>query len=305
MLDTYLNFVINRHRIWERRGTGEPQETWTDDPILATKKFTNVYRVLDFQSQFLVQELLGMAGTYDKPSPRDVFFRCFLFRYTNRHEPWVAWANEFGDYPTWDDAFLGTLTEFWSDYRAAGNPIFGNAYKMFVGSENAGMSRMEWAVDLAVKATREVFTPFAQAASLAERLDILQTMPRCAGFMAMQIATDWGYYDPTFSENSAVILGPGARRGAQEIYPGLRPEATFREVHKALLEHPDCPSLAGRPPSLMDSQNCMCEFSKYARYSRQQPAIPSLYKPKHLNQDLYLPPHWEDEQPYAREPHIG
>ena len=52
----YRAFVIERHKIWERRQAGEPGP-WTRDPILASRKFTNVFRVLDPGTQFVLTDL--------------------------------------------------------------------------------------------------------------------------------------------------------------------------------------------------------------------------------------------------------
>lgn len=66
----YLEFVHERHNVWERRRAGDPQP-WTSDPVLAGNKFTNVFRVLDYGSQFLLKELLDPS----LPS-RDILARC-------------------------------------------------------------------------------------------------------------------------------------------------------------------------------------------------------------------------------------
>ncbi len=61
MIETYLSFCRERHKIWLKRQAGDPGP-WTDDPILATRKFTNVFRILDPGTQFVVQELLPDAN---------------------------------------------------------------------------------------------------------------------------------------------------------------------------------------------------------------------------------------------------
>jgi alpha-glutamyl/putrescinyl thymine pyrophosphorylase clade 1 len=79
---TFLEFVEERHRIWERRQAGSPQP-WTDNPILASHKFTNVYRWLDPGSQFVIEELQDL-----ELSPSDNLMRFFLYRHTGRVETW-------------------------------------------------------------------------------------------------------------------------------------------------------------------------------------------------------------------------
>ncbi|MGO4984932.1 nucleotide kinase domain-containing protein [Collinsella sp. Sow4_E3] len=53
----YIQFVEERHYVWIRRQNGA-SAPWTDDPTLRRAKFTNVYRVLDAGSQFLLTQML-------------------------------------------------------------------------------------------------------------------------------------------------------------------------------------------------------------------------------------------------------
>lgn len=267
MAMVYVDFVLERHRVWERRQMGA-EPPWTDDPVLAKYKFTNVYRVLDHGSQFLLRELLQPAEDL-----RTVMMRAFLYRYTNRPEPWIWFKEEHGRYPVPDD-LPSFLIEEWKQYQAEGGKVFGTAYKMFVGGENKGTDRVTWAVNL----TREHFGKhgfydivplWGQCSWQHERLDLLRTIPRCKDFMAMQVLTDIGYVSRRSDENEFVIPGPGAKRGAAAVFP--KGDATdaihwarrqFTENGPRLLT----PSGRERPPSLMDIQNTFCEFSKYVRY---------------------------------------
>src|SRR5690349_21447205 len=105
MTMTYLDFVAERHRVWERRQKefSTAPVVWTDDPVLAAFKFTNVFRVLDAGSQFLLKMLNEPISFSEK------VFRAFLYRYTNRPEPYVAFHMAFGRYPLRSDAENGDL----------------------------------------------------------------------------------------------------------------------------------------------------------------------------------------------------
>ena len=46
MRDEFFRYAIERHRIYMRRQACVPKP-WTDDPVLQTSRFTNVYRELD------------------------------------------------------------------------------------------------------------------------------------------------------------------------------------------------------------------------------------------------------------------
>ena len=52
MVELYQHMVRERHQIWLARQNGATYP-WTSDPVLANRKFTNMFRVLDPGSQFV------------------------------------------------------------------------------------------------------------------------------------------------------------------------------------------------------------------------------------------------------------
>lgn len=289
-LRLYLDFVHERHAVWIRRQIGLPGP-WTEDPILRNYKFTNVFRVLDHGTQFVLRLLYE-----DEPSYDDALFRAFLYRYTNRPEPWERFYDKHGRFPSVADLQgQELLLQEWRSQKAAGLPIFGNAYKMFCGQENKGTDRLTWAVRFA----RDVFTDgsfvrgFRTKATQADRLEYLKTLPRVADFMGMQILTDIGY-SPWLQadENEFVVPGPGARRGAAE----LSYTRDLQQLMDGLQLVVDCrvelPGGAHRNVSLMDVQNTLCEFSKYMRYYRHPAQRTTAYKTVHQSTEPFYPPHW-------------
>lgn len=291
MEEVYLRFVVERHRMWELRQQGAPQP-WTDDPVLRTRKFTNVYRILDHGSQFLVQMMDGAA-------PEDQLVRAFGYRYTNRPEPWQAFYEDMGRYPVRAD-LDSLLPQFWRDYHAQGNPLFGTAYKMFVGQENRGWTRSEWVMrhinDAMGYGPDNVVDAFLSVEGPAAKHGVLLTVPRCANFMAMQVLTDWNYLNDLPGENRFVVAGPGSTLGAKEIDPTHKPLHMIQWARAAVLDLPDAPRVEGRYPSYMDIQNTLCEFSKYVRYLRLgvPPGKPD-YRPAHPGQQPtpWLPVNWK------------
>jgi len=292
----FLDFVAERHRIWEKRQAGEPQP-WTDHPILAAYKFTNVFRVLDYGSQFLLEEL------YDPElDPRDLLMRFFLYRHTGRVEVWEYLRLMLGDYPT-VTTLMEALTAM-KEYRGDGTtktlkshaatphkiertktnfarPVFTGAYLVFPQSDTPGTDKLDSIFAL----TRRLFHPespqdvvwdFLDATTQAERFQVLRRNKGVADFMSMQILTDWGY-TTEFREDEFVVCGPGAVKGAKAL-GWANPQQAHLWAVDAVRALPDVPLLAGRPPSWMDVQNCMCEFSKFVRYT---PKDGVRYKPAH------------------------
>lgn len=291
---TYLDFVESRHKIWQHRQVGAMQP-WTTDFILWSHKFTNVFRILDPGSQFVMTDL-----TYENMSPRDTLMRLFLYRHTGRVEVWRYLEMMWG-YPVVED--LDDVLHIMKKYRdITKKPVFTGAYLVYPQSDIPGTDKLESIVNL----TKRLFTPgspdgvmakFLGAKSQAGRFAALRGNKGVADFMSMQILTDWGYspYGENL-EDEFVVAGPGAIRGAAAIDPRKTPLEVIKWAHKELGNLDisiTLPSGRKRPPSLMDTQNTLCEFSKYVRY-QSKPATGNPYKPAHpgAQPEPVLPPHW-------------
>lgn len=276
-MDDFLRFVVERHRIWEQRQAGEPQP-WTDDPVLASRKFTNVFRVLDPGTQFVLRDLIPSAS-----SDREQLMRLFLYRHTGRVEAWEYLDVMLGTYPTVD--MFEDVRAAWKDYRATG-PFFTNAYLVFPQSDVPGTDKLDSIVNL----TRRLFTPgspddimpdWNRARTQKERFAVLRRNKGVGDFMAMQVLTDWGYGQEDDREDDFLMPGPGSRKGAKALRPGQAVDSTIKEVFAAVRELPECPRLGYRVPSLMDiGSNLLCEWSKYVRF-RAQPIPAKTYRPAH------------------------
>lgn len=315
----FLGFVEARHTAWEKRQAGLPAP-WTDEPIVATRKFTNVFRVLDYGSQFVTSTLLD-----PELSARDQLARLFLYRHTGRVEVWEYLELMLGRYPTVDD--LQEVLQIWQEYRgetritqrgqeARNSPgekrtfqrsVFTGAYLVFPQTHDRGSDKLESIVDL----TRRLFHPdsdqdvvpeFLAADSPALQFAILRRNKGVADFMSMQVLTDWGYSPQCGQdrEDDFVQPGPGAVKGAAALDPHAKPMDVLHWAVETIRSSPGCPTLPldsygedYRVPSYMDAQNCLCEFSKWVRFAAKPlPAKP--YQPAHPGpqEPPVLPKHW-------------
>lgn len=301
-MDDFLSFVVERHRIWEQRQAGAPQP-WTEDPILATRKFTNVFRVLDPGTQFLFTDLFD-----PDLDPRDTLMRCFLYRHTGRVETWQTLEMVTG-YPTVD--ILEDVRAAWHAYRGKvttkktmrkshketphkiaatqssfERPLFTGAYLVFPQSDAPGTDKLDSIINL----TKRLFTPgsptdvvprWMKAKTQAERFRLLRQNKGVGDFMAMQILTDWGYQCGEDREDEFLVPGPGSIKGAKAIDPDAKTMDVVQRVVKEVRGLPHGPRLGYRSPSLMDiGSNLLCEWSKYVRFRGQ--ALPATnYKPAH------------------------
>lgn len=294
MVLTYLDFVAERHHVWTQRQLGLPGP-WTDDPILQRNKFTNVYRVLDYGSQFLLRELLNQPGI----TAGDALGRSFLYRMSNEPATWQYSKEMLGQYPLASD-LTDVLGDLWAGYRDAGNRVFSGAYTIMPLPGVAGFDKAKEVVRMAAAAfhpdSPACVTPaFLAASTMAERFAVLRAIPNVGDFIAMQVLTDFGYspFGADQDENDFVVAGPGARKGAKELFPEWPVARVIAWCRDQVLQLPGCPSLQGRPPSMMDIQNTLCEFSKYARFMRK-PEPKRVFQPLHPGAPapLVLPQHW-------------
>jgi len=248
-LDTVVKFAKARHRLWE----GKPVKS----PILSTRKFTNVFRVLDRGSQYL----LSLMNVYDDPIDRLAI--SYFYRQVNRPDTmqaiiqrnsWVPDAQDIFD-PKWYDRVVAPVV------AARPGAFLSGAYIILIkpGDSRGTVDKMREMFPAARRDLEDVAT----LSALGARVGRLQKTPGLGPFLAMQIATDLGYtvgeYD---QENDFILAGPGSRKGVSFI-SDRKAEDVIKSFPVDLL--PTLPYSNGRPASWMDVQNVFCEFSKYAR----------------------------------------
>lgn len=297
-MDDFLRFVMERHRIWKLRQAGAPQP-WTDDPVLATRKFTNVFRVLDPGTQFLLTDLFD-----PDIDPRDNLMRAFLYRHTGRVETW-EYLDVTTGYPTLD--ILDEVRAAWHSYRgtakvtirgaearnAAGGTknvfqrsLFTGAYLVFPQSDTPGTDKLDSVMDLTQRlfdptSTQCIWPAWRKARTQAERFKLLRQNKGVGDFMAMQVLTDWGYQCGEDREDEFLVPGPGSIKGAKALDPNAKTMDVVHRVVDAVRTLPDCPLVGYRKPSLMDiGSNLLCEWSKYVRFTKQ-PLPAKTYTPAH------------------------
>lgn len=300
VFDEYVAYVEERHRVWELRSIGLPAP-WTSSPILATKKFTNNFRVLDTGSQYVLRMV------QDAEDSMDVVLRAFLYRFTNLPEPWEAYRERYGRWPEIRDVG-GQLDAFLLGYAETGS-ILNAAYVIAPPSskEWTGVPRIEWLLWM----IRNVFLPGGEfeldpyvadpESTPAERHAILTSVPRCGDFLGLQVVTDIGYSDLLPSdEDDFVVPGPGSTKGLAALGRETRKETAIseiRSIHAEIRSRVEV-DVRGtpRPLSLMDVQNTLCEFSKYFRLASQTGSsrkyVPATARTTSVHTEPAFPNHW-------------
>lgn len=265
---SYWRLAAERQRIFYRRLHHE-QPPWTDDPVLASHRFTNAYRASDRVSQFLINEVI-----YSDPvDERSMVLRVLLFKIFNRIETWRYLEDGCGPITAYSfDA--ARLTQLLDVRLAAGRRLYSAAYIMpspKLGADRKHANHLRLLERLLVDGTID---ELISASSLEELYSVLTDVHSFGKFLAFQFAIDLNYTALyPFSEMDFVVAGPGAHDGIAKCFSdtdGLGAEDVIRAVADIA---EDClaylgiefESLWGRPLQLIDCQNLFCEVSKYAR----------------------------------------
>ena len=269
--DAYWHFAAERQEIFERRRR-RLAPPWTDDPVLLTNKFTNVYRASDRISQYLIRNVIYTPTRFNAD---DTVFRILLFKIFNKIETWKLLEQACGviSISNFSPEHFGSVLEA---AMQRGESIYSGAYIMPTGLRSLRLARKHQThlAILQMMIETELPKKVADAKSLADLYVLLRSYPLLGDFLAYQYAIDINYSDVTgFSESEFVMPGPGARSGIRKCFSTF---GSFNEsdIIRIVTEQQeiefqkrgiDFSYIGGRPLQQIDIQNIFCEIDKYAR----------------------------------------
>ncbi len=320
VFDAYWRFATERQNIFFRRHDGVPANSWTEDPILKTYKFTNAFRASDRVSQYLIKNVIYSG---DQTS-EEVFFRTMLFKFFNRIETWELLYRNLGEITYADYSFM-RYDEILTKAKAAGNRIYSGAYIMPSGSRPFGshMKHRNNLKLLQVMMGDELPARLKNAESMKKAFELIRAYPSIGDFLAYQYVIDLNYSNLTdFTEMEFVIPGPGCISGLRKCFSsfeGFSEAYLIRYMTDSQDEHLrrlglNFKSLWGRRLQLIDCQNLFCEVDKYARVAfpeistkSNRTRIKQQFRPNSEPIDYWFPPKWGvNEKISSRlEPRIG
>lgn len=303
VFDTYWRFAAKRHDLYLARLRGEP-EPWTPDPILRSYRFTNVFRVVDRVSQYLLSRVLFKPGA--PGDAEDVVFRTLLFKIFNKISTWEHLENLLGEL-RWKSFDYGRYAKA-LDAAAERGAIYSAAYVMPPPKLGANRKYRNHLRLLELMMRDEVTEAIIGARSLREIYDQLSSYPSIGPFLAYQFTIDLNYSSLVKGdENDFVVAGPGARDGIQKCFGpaarGIESEVIEYMVDRQKAEFERLglkfEGLFGRRLHLIDAQNLFCEVDKYARVAHPEingitgrRRIKQKFRPLgRINQPLF-PPKW-------------
>ena len=300
-METYWFFVNERHRIFLNRLQANPHP-WTEDPLLAVRKFTNTYRVLDRTTQFLIREVQGIGSD----SREELFFRTILMKMFNLPQTYYSLATALESTPTWKTYNFAAYSTLLNTFKRE-RPIYSTAYMMsgMVDSKEFSVKVPKHYHHLKIiehMMNDDLPKKVEYAHSLEEVINLLKKYSSIGDFLSYQFATDLSYTWLGADWNMEhVTLGPGSHKGLAFCGVDKKEALPFmKDVWKNQVEHlsPIFTGLWGRPLDLIDIQNCFCELGKYLITMGHDSLVGRVnarlrdFNPLSYDRRVILPNHW-------------
>lgn len=261
----FVRFVEARQWVYVNRAKGKPKP-WTDDPILQSYRFCNVYREHDTVTVWLRQNWSKRWAEHP-----DLWFAMVIGRLIN----WPATMEVMGKpLPFNPVMFVNDLEHL----QARGpKPVFGPAY--IVSTNGHSMPKAQYLSEYVLAPLwlhRKDYRP-RPADTLASFHNRLTQANGLGSFMAAQVVADvkntvgqalvnaddwWTWASP----------GPGSLRGLNRLAGNGPVKTGINQIKFTagvdLLQHEvniRFKELGWRALCAQDVQNCLCEFDKYQR----------------------------------------
>lgn len=293
----FFEFIFERQSIWYKRYVEKLGSPWSDDNILNTYRFCNVYRELD-AGTIAISKYLEKNDT----SPEMKLFNIIAYRFFNRRDTIEVL---FGGLLNPQNFVVKSYEKRFDDEKKKGS-IFSNAYLVSSHPYNPNYRPKDKHVQILLmlddlrnnlsKIIKEL-----QSSSPDEGLKIIEKNVNMAGpFLSGQILLDATYAKDIvdYSSNDFLIVGPGAHWGLNIIFDKKLSKTVAnekcrylyliqQEAFNNLLKNKDkdwkkinwknpfyC---GGEYLSLHDIQNSLCEFRKYWRLKADEKAKKRYY----------------------------
>ena len=218
--ELYWTFASRRQAAFERRLAGAPWP-WTDDPILQTFKFCNVYRAADRVSQYMISRVAYGA---DAGNFADRTFQIVAFRTFSNIATWDGLRSELGHAPRVTDLASGAFERALGRIRIRNGGLYTGAFILCANKAFGFDEKYRNHVGLFKRMfiEQDLDRSIAVANSMEQVVKALQGFPLMGPFMAYQTAIDLNYSELVdFSENNYTQAGPGALRGLKKAFVDL------------------------------------------------------------------------------------
>lgn len=285
----FINFVLERRQVFLNRKAGM-KKPWTQDKILQTYKFTNVYREDDAVTRWIDDNIRLRF-----PDHPNLWFMLCAARQIN----WPDTLEELMKDPF---AWPYNTTWKWQNMakvmlarKARGEQVYTGAYmltcqppELVRDGEKANFTAevvlgRVWAARVLVESKMLLHNTLAGAHAA------LQPYHGWGDFLIAQVVADLKY--TRYLANAPdwhtwAVLGPGSTKGLNILYnhplaQRWKPEEALVALNslRAALQEALYQRGIAKPEELcaQDTQNCLCEFSKYYRTLKGTGKPRSLY----------------------------
>jgi hypothetical protein len=301
-IEAFFEFAQERHRMYIRRFVERQPPPWTNDPILANYRFTNVYRQLDRTTEWYTKNVTG--GYADQP---DLLPATAVFRWFNKIETGEVLLNGRSDDVLFDHWVMGEVTP--EEVRSAivlsrgQGPYVTAAY--IVKTPN-GMSKLDGvlqacdnflkgqATDVRGRALgwREAAEKMvSERWTLEQAWEWVRAFPYQGDFTAYEVVSDLRH-TYLLRDASDIMLwanaGPGAIRGLNRLHKrdvdgSLKKQQSLYEMRDVLRASKDHWSPNGEywPEwEMREVEHTLCEFDKYCRARNGEGTPKQRYTPR-------------------------
>jgi hypothetical protein len=243
---------------------------------LAEYKFTNVFRVLDTESQSCVKIANSPLSAI---SAHQALFRVLLFKIYNLTSTWNLLCNELGEEPQLSNWNPDRYGEILCAEQARGKKIFSSAYMMFAerSLKGPGSKIRMWLGTLDRMMRADLSARMVKGGSLEEAVRLLSGYRGIDDFTGQQYATDFSH-TPWFRPEDAdafILPGPGSIDGIAKCFNHRYSVRECSDIirlmrdsaHELSMQVTGCPppTLPGidRPMDLIDFQSGFCELPPF------------------------------------------
>lgn len=236
-LQEFFEFIYDRHHIWYKKSFLKLESPWTDDPILQTYKFCNIYRELDKVS-IVIDETICKSQELDFESK---FFnilagRVFNLDYTYSKMLGILDPRNF-DHKYYEDLLDSKIKKglgIWNSAYTVTQMKFDKNYRK---EKHAQFLLM---FDYVSKNIEFLTRGLRKCTSLREATLKLCKLPLIGEFLAGEIVQDLTYCRPFFFSNEMnddhdlCTVGPGTLKSITETFSLENPtNETFTNLIKS------------------------------------------------------------------------
>lgn len=241
----FYDLMIERQNIWYKRFILKKKSPWTKNKILRDYKFTNVYRELDKNSQWLIQNII-----LKETDRKEIIWQILLFRIFNNPDLfiWISFQDKsfkgyFPSYYYYDNKELAKLI---MEYEKLGKKPFTSAY--FINPNCVGMSRTEHYSKNVLKdlhnSVSELDVLMTMSDDPKDLIDRLKQNRAVADFIAHEFYQDFTYPEiytdnplMNFNQDDYTNVGDGAKLGIRLIFPSIKSKKASEDAIELLRDY--------------------------------------------------------------------